>query len=77
MVCQLAQTEQSQHISSIVESGKSPTKTYTEQLSQTKSKRLFETAKPLFVGSFLTAAFNEAVCQLCANSSKLITFTET
>lgn len=43
-----------------------------------KSARPFKrTEKPLFVGSIQTAAFNEAVCQLCANSSKLIIFTET
>jgi hypothetical protein len=58
MVCQLAQTHQTQHNLSTIEFSKSPTKTYTGQLIHTKKKRLFKPAKPLFIGSIPIAASN-------------------
>jgi hypothetical protein len=58
MVCQLAQINKNQHNSNIIAGGTSLTKTHTEQLIHTQGKHLFETAKPLFIGSIPIAASN-------------------
>jgi hypothetical protein len=61
LVCQwsakLPKHDHKRPISAILTQAQRPIKMHTKQLGITQIKRLFETAKPLFIGSIPIAAF--------------------